>query len=430
MLALLPSGLWAVDEFHPVAAVLDPETGAARRVVSWSQVPMPGPKDVFAPLPIVKSDGTGLWVQYDMQGPLASIDKDGLRAAVWTDGLELVACGPDVSWCTAWVNTGEPQQGDRPWASRGRLLRVDRDGRTTAVSTPGRIDQIRSGSEALFVQMYVPPTGSAGAGTPHPTRWVSLPWDDEVPGELTAAGQGEKVVDEPDRDPWENLAWDGVGQRHFFSSYWPPYLPSDVTTDHHRWSLGSSQDPPQHEPNRRRLLGTAHTPDGTEIQRWDLGRGGGILSATALGDRLAVTVARPGGASEVLALDPDTSEARGLLAPDAVRITDLGWPMVTRPVAADSYVEQLHARWSRLEFGEGQLSDVRASLLGQWPDTQLEWTFRWPTRPGLVLRRRVPLFDELGRIADNDAATQDLMESMEGGGLPPAEDAVDGYLDL
>ncbi len=143
-----------------------------------------------------------------------------------------------------------------------------------------------------------------------------------------------------------------------------------------------------------------------------------------------MTVARPDATTEVFALNPDTADVSVLLGPGAVDITELGWPMVTQPVQADSYVAQVRDQWSRLSFGEGRPFDEHATLLGQWPDTQLEWTFRWSTRPGLILRRRVALFDQLGRIDYPEDATMDLMETVDSGLIPPAEDAVNGYLDL
>lgn len=370
---------------------------------------------------------------------------------MWTDGFQLEACGPGVAWCVAWPWVGwEPREGDRPWLDRWRLLRIDRDGHPTPVGTHGRIERVKAGRDALHVQLTVPPNEGPGSGINPPTDWVSLRWDAEVPGTLVpptgllrppfdakmcgtseedpGPTRGVQEGEEPDWNSWENPPWDRVGRRGpSLSLQRAP--PSGVTTNNHCWSVGSIQESPPPASFRRRLQATAHTPDGSEVQRWNLGRGD-VLSAIPLGDRLAVTVVRPGGTSEVLMLDPDAGEVTVLLATDAVDITDLGWPTVTQPVHADSYVTQVRAQWSRLSFGEGRLFDEHATLLGQWPDTQLEWTFRWTTRPGLILRRRVPLFDQLGRIAYPEDATLDLMETVESGLIPPADDAVNGYLDL
>ncbi len=448
VLVVLPSGLWALDEFHPVAAVLDPDTGALRRVVSWSEAPV-APADHGGYLPLVHSDGTALWVQHDREGPVLRVDEDGLRAAVWTDGFELEACGPGVAWCVArpWIGWA-PRQEDRPWLARGRLLRIDGDGDPTLVSTHGDVARVKAGPDALHVQLAVPPTDGAGSGIDPPLDWVSLRWDRGVPDTIVppagllqspffsvpAAGApgptpGVHDGDEPDWDSSVDLAWDRVG-RGWHGRHETPPLPSAVTTDGHRWSVGTVPTAHAVHRDRRRLRVTAHTADGTEVRRWDLGPGPEVLSTISLGDRLAVIVARPDGSSEVLALHPDSDEVTVLLGPDTVDIADLGWPMVTQPVHAESYAAQVRDLWSHLDFGDGRLFDERATLLGQWPNTQLEWTFRWSTRPGLILRRRVDLFDDLGRIDHPENATTYLMETVEGGGIPAADDAVNGYLDL
>lgn len=441
ILALLPSGLWALDGFHPVAAVLDPDTGALRRVVSWAEVPV-AYGDAEGTFPLAHGDGTGLWVQHDQQGPVLRVDEDGLAAAVWTDGFQLAACGPGVAWCVDRPSAyREPRESDRPWLELGRLLRIDRDGTPTPVGTHGRIERVQAGLDALQVRLAVPPTDGPGSGIDPRLDWVSLRWDGAVPDTLvpptgllsvpphTSPVLGVHDGEEPDWGTRLDLTWDRVGRRSQYRHETRP--PSDaVRTDRHLWCTGVLQPTPAAHRDRYQLLATAHTASGAEVQRWDLGPGPEVLSTVSLGARLAVTVARPGGASEVLALDPDTEQARVLLGPDTVDITDLGWPMVTQPVHADSYVTQVRSQWSRLGPGAGQMNDERTRLLGQWPDTQLEWTCSWTTRPGLVLRRQIDLFDQLGRIEHPNDATLDLWETVKSGLIPPAQDAVNGYLDL
>ncbi|MEO7130506.1 MAG: hypothetical protein ABIZ07_03915, partial [Dermatophilaceae bacterium] len=76
------------------------------------------------------------------------------------------------------------------------------------------------------------------------------------------------------------------------------------------------------------------------------------------------------------------------------------------------------------------VSHARTRLSGQWPDTCLEWTFSYQRYPGLVLRRRVPLFDELGRAVNHETAVIHLIEDLDTGALPPASAAHDGILDI
>ena len=69
-------------------------------------------------------------------------------------------------------------------------------------------------------------------------------------------------------------------------------------------------------------------------------------------------------------------------------------------------------------------------MSGNGPSTQLEWTFAFEGYPGVRLRRRVPLFDELGRVTEPDYAAIHLMEDLDTLALPPAGAARDGILDI
>lgn len=76
------------------------------------------------------------------------------------------------------------------------------------------------------------------------------------------------------------------------------------------------------------------------------------------------------------------------------------------------------------------MSAGQARLVGSWPATQLERTFAFDGRPGLRLRRLVPLYDELGRIHEPEFTDIHLMEDLETGALPLAGEAVDGVVDV
>ena len=88
------SGLCAVDDVQPVAAVLDPLTGDVRRIVSWRDLP-PAPLGESGAR--VLGDGTSLWTQQTADGPLLRVGLDGVATAAWTGGLMLAACGPGVA---------------------------------------------------------------------------------------------------------------------------------------------------------------------------------------------------------------------------------------------------------------------------------------------------------------------------------------------
>lgn len=131
----------------------------------------------------------------------------------------------------------------------------------------------------------------------------------------------------------------------------------------------------------------------------------------------------------MLTLRPGSSNVTTLLAGDAVVITDSCWPLVPRPVEVSSYEAEVLASNSSLEHywrgtdGTGLLSRKMTLVLtrfeGQWPDTRLEWTFLWTDRPGVRLRRRVPLYDRPGRITKPEHALTHIMEYLDTNWVPP-----------
>ena len=141
-----------------------------------------------------------------------------------------------------------------------------------------------------------------------------------------------------------------------------------------------------------------------------------------------------------MALQPGTGELRLWLSGDEVDISDLCWPLVPRPLDADSYAQQVLASWSRMDrYWQGPdgwhpltsgVSGSRARLVGDWPATRVEFTFDYAPRPGVRLRRYIALFDELGAIDDPEYADIGLMEDLDTERVPPLEDARDGFLDL
>lgn len=277
------------------------------------------------------------------------------------------------------------------------------------------------------------PTGLWAADKFHPVAavldpaagGVGLPWDSDVAAVAAAAEYGASEGIGPDWDDTEKPVWDQVGNTPCGWDYGAPPNPPDVGTDHHRWRFGWMPELARHAADDGPLIATA--PDGAEVRRWQLGRGV-VLSTVSLGDRLAVIVLRAGSTPEVLALHPVTDEVTVLLPlrRSTSRASAGPWcPARSKPTPMSA-----SARWSRLSFCPGQLSDVRATLDGDWPDTNLEWNFRWTGRAGLVLRRRVRLFDEIGRTAYPELAVRDLGLTMEFKRVPPAEDAVGGVLDV
>lgn len=79
----LESGVWVVDEFQPVAAIIDSGSGDILNLVSWPEVP--AASRLAWPGPALMSDGSSVWAQQERSGPLLRIGSDGSRSVAWTD---------------------------------------------------------------------------------------------------------------------------------------------------------------------------------------------------------------------------------------------------------------------------------------------------------------------------------------------------------
>lgn len=426
----LPSGLWAVDAVQPVAAVLDPATGAVRAVVGWPQVP-PAP---------VREDGTGsralgdgrcLWIQQEAGGPVVRVDVDGITTAAWSDGQQLAACGPGTAWCAP---RPPPQElvgpgGGRPlgWPGWDRLLHVDATGASRPVVVEGRVRSVQAGAAGLLVQVDDDPFELHHLGLDtyevvRATRWLHLPWDCAVPERLTHDEHGLAAP------PGPLPQHDDGGRR--FVSWIDPVDDEPLLALGLHWQLGWPVEPSADRwRGSRRSVALADDSAGAAVRRWDLGVGRVRATATS-GGRLVVAVERPptppwarAAPVELLALDPARDGHETLLAPDAVDVTQHCWPLVPEPLEAASYAEQVR------DTNDGT-SPGRTQLVGDWPETHLEWVIGHEQRPGALLRRRAPLFDELGRITLPRYADVHLEEDLATGDLPPLSSAQDGVLDV
>lgn len=68
--------------------------------------------------------------------------------------------------------------------------------------------------------------------------------------------------------------------------------------------------------------------------------------------------------------------------------------------------------------------------MGSWPDTTLQITFAWTRRPGVRLRRVIPLYDELGRPEEPRYANVHLMEDLDTGNVAAAPFSGSDHLDM
>lgn len=117
-------------------------------------------------------------------------------------------------------------------------------------------------------------------------------------------------------------------------------------------------------------------------------------------------------------------------------------PVVRRPLQEQirKHIDEVRHRFDHLDtFWRSEdstsralsrgLSDPSVSVEGEWPDVRVVVTLRHQRRPGLLLRRTLPLFDETGTPIGHKYADMDLMEDLDTNYLAPADEAADGVLD-
>lgn len=417
----LPSGLWAIDAVAPVAAVLRPDEPP--RLVSWAQLPPARTAEGWPPSRVL-GDGECLWVQNELGGPAAQVGPDGVRSHAWTEGLWLAATGPGVAWFTDPPPEQEIVHGSQvqlaPHDGLGQLLRVDVDGRRDRLLVEAPVHGVYAGTDALFVRAEsgghtLRPLGADSYEVERTTRWLELPWDAPLPEVLSAIDHAASC------EPPES--WIDGGR---LSSPWHDMEDAAVQSHGLSWRAGWAAESPG---SSRLAIATARAADGSLVGTWDLGVGQ-VRSLVPHLDGVALAMDRSGDAEagrpgEVLALSPSAGRPRTLLA-EPLDISAL--VPLTRPVDADSYLAAMLARYPVPDLTG--VDDADARLVGEWPDTVLEWTFTHPSRAGLVLRRRLRLFDPLGRIQEPEYCDVHLMEDLDTGELPPPDRARGAILDI
>ncbi|WP_337061775.1 hypothetical protein [Kineococcus sp. G2] len=395
----LSSGLWVVDRVHPVAVVLDPDDGQVRQLVSWAQEPAPQQLGAFRRM-FAADDG--LWVQENAAGgPLLRVGLDGVQHAVWTKTSLLAAAGPGGAWCARptgppWrVGSSDPEP--TPPATGDVLLHAAPDGTLTEVRTDAAVGLVHTTRDAAWVRLDLAPWRPEPTDFPDVSwvywsnRWVRLPWGRTPPASIRA---DDGVPEAP--QAFEAALDLAAG----------PYDPANAQAAAQRKRVAFDVE-------------RGFAPLRSGEWPWRVHQDGG---STVLRDQ------RSRGGREV-----------SLAAAQEVDISTGCWPIVPRPVDVDSYLQRVLAEFGSLSAhtlgtSGGHTLDGRdvvdARLLGQWPRVRLEWTFGHTSRPGLVLRRRVELFDEVGRKAYPEYADVALMEDLDTGRIPPADQAQDGVLDM
>jgi hypothetical protein len=183
------------------------------------------------------------------------------------------------------------------------------------------------------------------------------------------------------------------------------------------------------------------------VLRIDLGLGLGG-SARTVGDELWLTVGRRRFLSfaprdrgvDVLAVSPNGT-VRTIYRADSIAITSSA-PPLRRPTneQIDDHAQRVRNMFASLndfwETSDGTkrplsrgLTDPSVTVVGEWPETRVVVALRHRSRPGLLLRRTLPLFDDVGQPVDYQDADMYFMEDLDTNHLTPADEAVEGVLD-
>ena len=441
--------VWLVDEVQPVAAVLDATTGALAAVTGWPEVPAgprPNERRVFAA-------DDGLWVQQP-GGRLALIGVDGLRAGHHVSDLRLSAVSAHGAWCAQAPRSQDiAATRDAPpadYRGGGELRLAPADELTRSVWVDAPVQSIRAVGGDLYVEVETGQWSRRSLGTPTSwelltdTSWLRLGGNEPVPTTLSRAHHAGAAPARPENRVGRHRVWldlpdlsgRGDGQLSV----------PDQRAGGLDWYVGWDDTSPKRP---RQVLAVAVETD-TRTERWRIRLGDGAAVATAATHRhVWVAVQEPRNTATysastpvtVLRIDVGTGEVESVVAADSVDVTDLCWPMGEPPIDANDYAAFWRQRLSGLKaFWTGQdgtvrplsegLSDSRVDIVGTWPDTCLHVTFAWTRRPGIRLRRIIPLYDNLGRPEEPEYADIHVMEDLETGHVPPDAQPGAGYLDM
>ncbi|WP_432545022.1 hypothetical protein [Kineococcus sp. SYSU DK002] len=413
-------------------------------MVSWPALPPPAAERYSHT--VVLNDGTSLWIQQESGGPVVRVTTDGIAATALVDSSEdplmrqsLTLCRPGFAWCSSSAEEYDVVPRGAPAGApprRGQLQRVDADGRIHAVTVDRGVRELLATPEGLLVaavgdDVHRRPRWDGDQDrVAYGTRWYLLPWQATPPPVLTdryalpADFQPPPRESPPDLIPQDVAGYGPITRSGGLEWFADPH-PRPPGDDDRAWA---------------RPILSAREPEGATVASWDLGSGW-IEAATAHGSRLSAAVARRPRTwtspvvqhpVEILVVDADDGSRVELLPAEAVDISEHCWPLAPKPPEAKLRAWQtLRATQRDAEHLERVgAHDVQYRLDGSWPQTVLELTFTVLERPGVRLRQRVPLFDELGRTIGSQAAAAPLVDQLAAHWLPAMSRARDGFLDI
>lgn len=433
---LVPVGrrLWVVDEFQPVAAVLEPHGGVVERLVSWPRLPAPPVSDSpwWDGWRVFGAD-EGLWVQPFVGGPVGRVEERGLVQASFSAGRRLCGVTAAGAWCGPQPRSRKSlvQRPPQPEA----VLRIARDGTTQVVTVDRPVGRLCTAGDGVYVCVRADPAEQAGELPPvgqfDPGEvWLHLPSEQPIPERLTRAEHGDAS---PPVRPKPLLPGNPAPGSPWHTSS-PMGGHSAALAAGLRWKVGW-------DPTRRfepPVLVTGHHAASEVEQRRVRLEHGRVRALAGWGDFLWIAVQHGnrdvsdrGGPVSLLRLDGRDGTVATSLPPESIEITDHCWPLPCQPPEVDSYAEYQRRTLDQVFPGTrpnhapsrsaDKLRSARAELFGSWPNTTIALRCTHDDYPGIELVRLLPLFDELGRQHPPEHADIQLHEDLDTGAVPPTD---------
>ncbi|TWP34134.1 hypothetical protein [Leekyejoonella antrihumi] len=424
---------WLVDESWPVAAAIDADGSMTLVAWPWPQTRVDPERDhvsVADGVGIVVRDGEQVvWVRRDE----CTIGR--IEATLW-----LTAADPTTAWFVdrSYVDPGHPPAAPPP-LPLGRIVAAHRDGSRIEIPAVAPVNALATRHGQVWVMIAKPPVA-------HPGGQGS--WDFEYPTSVLRAERSTLLTDGLTAAvPGPAIDFEAEDLPHAWT--WLEDDPETVLRYGVRanglvWWAGA---PAAGDYINRRALAIGHDPvTGRPVVPVDLGLGL-VSEVRTIGDELWLTVQRrrplPASADhgvDVLAVSADNI-VRTVQSADSIDISHFAPPLNQPPHEeireqidrVRRMFDHLDGYWSSEDGATSPLSagltDPSVTVEGDWPQTRVIVTFRHRRRPGLLLRRTLPVFDDEGLPVDHEYAGIYLMEDLDTDQVAPAADAIDGVLD-
>lgn len=424
---IVPSGseVWLIDQSESVAAVVD-ATGELSPLIRWPQ----SLSDLqYRYLADVVPDGVGVVIQ--CENTVSWVRRDGWVEHQVEEG-HLAAADPEAAW---FVDGARPEGSEAGW-----IVLVSRGGSRREITLPRPVGGVEFVGDDVVLTFNEPivkhPTIRGGLRFEYPTsRW-------QLPRAQLLAGNIDLVAGPPAPPP------SGVGRSSW--SWLEPdravVLREGLRARGLVWWAGA--DLSGDRINRRAWITAHDRHDGREMFRLDAGPGL-IAAMSVVGEEVWLSISRSrlltvsrGQGTEVVAVTTD-GRLRTVYAPNSLGYETDASDRVPRPSPAEiaTHTESVRRMFSHLEefwrdkdgathpLSRG-ITDSAVRVTGDWPERAVVVTLRHPSRPGPLLKRTFRLYDEQGRQISHQYSDIGLMEDLDTGYITPADEAIDGILDI